>query len=86
MLCSTKSLLREFENRNAILGIIKGNWLNMENYQGWATLLGSRATLETKLFYADHYEHHMELFDLTIERKWSFRSPFSKKKHLKRHF
>ncbi len=50
--------------------------------QGWATLLDSRATLETKLVGAGQYKHNKDLFDLTFEKKWAFSSPFSQKKGL----
>jgi hypothetical protein len=54
--------------------------------QGWATLFGSRATLETKFVYAGQYKNPMGLFDFIFKRKWVFGCPFSKKKHFKRHF
>jgi len=46
----------------------------------WATLFGSQATLETNLVYAGQYKYHKGFFNLTIERKWVFRSMFSKLK------
>jgi hypothetical protein len=54
--------------------------------QGWATLFGSRATLETKVVYAGHYKNHMDLFDLTFEKKIDFQQSNFKKEHFKRHF
>ncbi len=42
--------------------------------QRWATLYGSRATLETSLVCRFHYY----LFNLNFESKWAFSSSFSK--------
>jgi hypothetical protein len=50
-------------------------------YQEWATLLGSRTTLETYLVYVGQYEYLMYLFDSTFERKWALISPISKEKY-----
>ncbi len=50
--------------------------------QGWATLFDSRATLETKLVGAGQYKYNKDLFGMTFEKKWAFRSPFSEKKSL----
>jgi hypothetical protein len=52
--------------------------------QVWATLFGSRATLETNLAYMGQYKYLQDFFNLTFERKWGFSTPFCKKKHYKR--
>jgi hypothetical protein len=47
--------------------IVKGNGLG----QGWATLFGLRATLETKMVYAGQYMYYMDLNYLNFEIKWA---------------
>jgi len=37
--------------------------------------------LEIKLVYVGQYKYHMDLFNLPFERKWTFYSPFLKKKY-----
>jgi hypothetical protein len=51
--------------------------------QGWITLFGTRATLETNLIYAGQFMYHL---NFNFEKKWAFRSPLSKIKYFKRHF
>jgi len=36
--------------------------------QGWATLFGLRATLETKMVYAGQYMYYIDLNDMNFER------------------
>ncbi len=45
-------------------------------YQVWATLFGSRATLEKKVVYAGQYKYHTTYFILLLREIWLLKVHF----------